>query len=207
MWKSIPAMAQPVHALFAALRDRDLHTAEHSARTVALAADLGVRCGLSAHQLDLLQAAAAVHDIGKIGIPDLVLLKPGRLDPDEWTIMKTHAEIGSRLLAALPVEEIEDIVTAVRHHHEGFDGKGYPDGLVGEAIPVMSRIIGLADSYDAMATTRPYHKPRSHSSIMDVLHGESGSRYDPWIHAQFAELIETSLYRADRYDSDRHATL
>jgi HD-GYP domain-containing protein (c-di-GMP phosphodiesterase class II) len=203
MWDSVQDMAKPVHALLAALKDRDLYTGEHSNRTTVLAGELGRRCGLTRHQLDLLQAAAAVHDIGKIGVPDSILLKPGRLDTDEWMLMKAHSEIGSDMLAALPLGEIDEVVSAVRHHHEGFDGKGYPDGLAGEAIPFMSRIITLADSYDAMATTRPYHKPRDHRSIMTLLHGEAVGHYDPWMLEKFTQLIETSSFRADRLSDHR----
>ncbi len=201
----VQEMGSPVHALFTGLGDRDLYSAEHCKRTTALATELGRRCGLSDHQLDLLLAAASVHDIGKIGIPDSVLLKRGRLTSKEWTVMKTHAEIGSNLLAVFPVKDMDQVVAAVRHHHEGFDGKGYPDGLAGESIPVMARIISLADAYDAMATTRPYQQARDHGSIMEILHGENGGHYDPWMRDKFTQLIERSPYRADRILRSRHA--
>jgi HD-GYP domain-containing protein (c-di-GMP phosphodiesterase class II) len=206
MFESIQELARPVRALFAALKARDIHTASHSSRTTLLARELGKSCSLTRHQLDLLHAAACVHDIGKIGIPDAVLLKPGRLDADEWTVMKGHSVIGSHMLAAIPEGEMEELISAVRHHHEGFDGKGYPDGLAGDSIPLMARIIALADSYDAMATTRPYHKPKGHTAIMEILYGESGGHYDPWLREKFTLMIETSPYRADRYAGDRHVT-
>ncbi|MDY6984440.1 MAG: HD domain-containing protein, partial [Pseudomonadota bacterium] len=126
-------LSGPIEALFAALKARDSYTAYHSNRTTALASSLGKRCGLSAQQLRVLEAAAAVHDIGKIGVPDAVLLKPGRLDAREWALMKRHSEIGAQLLASIKsTEDIDEVATVVRHHHEGFDGKGYPDALAGE---------------------------------------------------------------------------
>lgn len=189
----------PIAALFAALKARDSYTAQHSDRTIALASALGKCCGLSAQQLRVLGAAAAVHDIGKIGVPDAVLLKPGRLDAHEWELMKKHSEIGGQLLASISADDIGEVAIAVRHHHEGYDGMGYPDGLAGESIPVLSRVISLADSYDAMATPRPYHAPREHAAIMAIIRGPACAHYDPWMLGKFAQLIETSPYRADRH--------
>jgi HD-GYP domain-containing protein (c-di-GMP phosphodiesterase class II) len=119
--------------------------------------------------------------------------------------MKAHADIGSRMLAAIPALEMDQVVAAVRHHHEGFDGKGYPDGLAGESIPFLSRIISLADGYDAMATARPYHKPREHAAIMDVMYGENAAHYDPWMLRNFTRLIETSSHHAGRHSGDQQS--
>lgn len=205
MWESRWELSGTIYSLFTALKERDLHTSMHSSRTTILARQLGERCHLTRSQLDLLEAAAAVHDIGKIGIPDAVLLKPGRLDPAEWEIMKTHSEIGSRMLDSIPLEEMAEIIIAVRHHHEHFDGSGYPDGLVGETIPYLSRIIALADCYDAMASTRVYQRPRTHEQIMNVMQGEARGNFDPELLDKFAELIATSPYRADRSGTDAAA--
>jgi HD-GYP domain-containing protein (c-di-GMP phosphodiesterase class II) len=202
MWDSGWELAGTLFALATALKERDLHTSVHSSRTTMLARQLGERCGLAGSQLDLLEAAAALHDIGKIGIPDRVLLKPGRLDATEWEIMKGHSEIGSRMLDSLPLEDMAELVIVVRHHHEHYDGSGYPHGLSGESIPQLSRIIALADCYDAMASTRPYHKPRTHEQIMQVMCGEARGNFDPLILRQFIELIDTSAYRADRSSGD-----
>lgn len=202
MWDSIRPLSGALHALLAALKERDTYTSAHSDRTAALASSLGKRCGLTTHQLNVLNAAAAVHDIGKVGIPDSVLLKPGRLDVAEWELMKTHPVIGARVLSQIPVPEVGEVATLVRHHHERFDGSGYPDGLTGDSIPFMSRIIAVVDAYDAMATTRPYHRPKPHRAIMDIMHGENGGHYDPWLLTQFTELVEKSEYRADRYAGD-----
>lgn len=196
-------MKEPLQALFnylkilgIAIKERDENTAGHSDRTCELATALGTCCGLSSHELALLRIASPVHDIGKIGIPDHVLLKPGRLDTTEWEIMKSHAERGFRILSSIQDEDMALIATAVRHHHEHFDGHGYPHGLSGEKIPLLSRVLALADSYDAMATTRAYHQPKSHACIMGILHEEDGGKYDPYLRRKFSSLIETSPFRA-----------
>jgi response regulator RpfG family c-di-GMP phosphodiesterase len=176
-----------VDVLTRALQERDEYTRAHCDRIVTIALELGMRCHLSSRELGVLRMAAAVHDVGKVGIPDRVLLKPGRLDAAEWEIMQSHAERGQRLLLAIRHDDIAPVALVVRHHHEHFDGGGYPDSLAGEDIPILSRIIALADSYDAMATTRPYHLPRSHDGIMAILLEEKGRKYDPYLYVKFAQ--------------------
>jgi HD-GYP domain-containing protein (c-di-GMP phosphodiesterase class II) len=184
-------------ALLVALGERDRHTLEHSDRVVAAAVALGRHCGLSSGELNSLWLAAAFHDIGKIGIPDQVLLKPGSLDGEEWTCMKTHTAVGERILRALPVPGVEAAAAAVRHHHEHYDGAGYPDGLGGEDIPVLSRIISVVDSYDAMATTRSYHRGRDHGQVMATLRRETGSKHDPYVVARFEQWLAENPFPAD----------
>ncbi|MEE4377560.1 MAG: HD domain-containing phosphohydrolase [Candidatus Competibacteraceae bacterium] len=183
-------------ALAVALTERDLNTRLHSDRVVAITQAIGKRCGLTSIELAQLEVGASFHDIGKIGVPDHVLLKPAKLEQDEWQRMKAHSEIGERILRAIELPGIDQVATAVRHHHEHFNGCGYPDGLSGEAIPLISRIIAVADSYDAMAVTRAYHRPRSHCEIMGILDAESGAKLDPDIFKYFAALIETSPFKA-----------
>lgn len=183
-------------ALIRALRERDDNTAEHSDRTCALALELGRACALSAADLETLALVAHLHDIGKIGIPDRVLLKAGRLGDDEMAVMKSHSRRGHDILTSVPDRDIAAVAVAVLHHHESFDGDGYPDQLKGEDIPVLSRIVALADSYDAMATTRPYHKPKTHAEIMRVLFEQHGNKYDPHVRAIFATVVENSVHRA-----------
>jgi len=182
-------------ALAVALTERDLNTRLHSDRVVAIAQAIGKRCGLTSVELALLEVGASFHDIGKIGVPDHVLLKPAKLEQDEWQRMKAHSEIGERILRAIDLPGIDQVATAVRHHHEHFNGGGYPDGLAGQVIPLISRIIAVADSYDAMAVTRAYHCPRSHSEIMDILDAESGTKLDPDIFKYFTVLIETNPFK------------
>jgi HD-GYP domain-containing protein (c-di-GMP phosphodiesterase class II) len=183
-------------SLVSALRQRDGNTGAHSERTSALAVELGRAASLSSSALATLGLAARLHDVGKIGIPDAVLLKPGRLDPDELEIMKTHPQRGYDILSAVADEEIAVIADPVLHHHEQFSGRGYPGRLKGETIPLLSRIIAIADSYDAMATDRPYHRAKPHDEIMRILFDVNGDKYDPHLVAKFATLIESSGHRS-----------
>jgi HD-GYP domain-containing protein (c-di-GMP phosphodiesterase class II) len=183
-------------ALIRALRERDDNTGGHSDRTRVLAIEIGKACRLSASELDTLSLAAHLHDLGKIGIPDSVLLKPGRLDDEEMQVMRSHPQRGHDILASIPDPEVAAVANVVLHHHEGFDGKGYPNGLRGEEIPPMSRIVAIADSYDAMATVRPYHKPRTHAEIMKLMFDQQAGKYDPYFEPLFAAVVEQSPYRA-----------
>jgi len=185
-------------ALSVALGYRDLLTRLHSERVLGLAGEIGVGCGLSRKELGILKIAASLHDIGKIGIPDQILLKPSRLDPAEWEKMKQHAEIGERIMGATEVDGAHHVSQVIRHHHEYYDGQGYPDRLAGEDISVYSRIIAIADSYDAIATARSYRRATPHPEIMAILQAQSGQKYDPAIMRIFCEIIETSEFNVAR---------
>lgn len=189
-------LANQLRVLKVALAARDSYTNTHCDRVVHFAAELGKLCGLSKAELDMLHVAAAVHDIGKLGIPDRVLLKSGTLLPEEWAIMQSHAEMGQNILQAVDLEDIDQIALVVRHHHEAYDGLGYPDSLQGEAIPVMSRILALADSYDAMASSRPYRRAMPHRQIMNILESETGHKYDPYLHEKFLPLVEAAARKS-----------
>jgi len=182
-------------AVLRALRERDENTFAHCDRTCALSVETGRTLGLSSHDLAVLRWAAELHDIGKIGIPDRVLFKPGRLDDEELGVMRTHPRRGHDILASIPHPRIAPIATVVLHHHEAVDGNGYPQGLRGEEIPVLARILSIVDSYDAIATVRPYHAPKSHAEVMRMLHAEQGRKYDPHVLANFSRIVETSPYR------------
>lgn len=186
----------PVTVLVAALKERDLHTFEHSDRTCGLALELGKSCALNRDELEILSIAALAHDIGKIGIPDSVLMKPGRLDDAEWEVIKTHPSRGSSILKASGLEIFEPVEAVILGHHEDFGGGGYPGGIAGEEIPVLSRIVALADVYDAMVETRPYHPPRSHSAIMKIMNEGRGVKFDPYLFDKFVHLIEQSDHRS-----------
>lgn len=189
---------QPIRALNAALDERDTPTHDHCDRVCELAVELGVQVGLSEAELRQLRLAARLHDIGKIGIPDLVLKKPGRLNEAEWDIMKSHSSRSERLvLASSNLEHATEIAAAVRAHHERYDGLGYPDGLSREAIPVASRIIAIVDTYDAMARLRLYGSPVPHEKIMIELARVSGTQHDPYISEQFAKVIRNSAFRTE----------
>lgn len=182
--------------LSTALGYRDLMTRLHSERVRDLAVMLGMHHGLDAHQLSALRIGASFHDIGKIGIPDHILLKDSALGADEWEVMKKHSEYGEEIMLSTEFPGSKLAARVIRHHHEHFDGGGYPDGMAGEDIPICSRIITIVDSYDAMAVTRPYHRARNHAEIMQVLHSESGSKFEPTLLEMFSKLIEDSPLRA-----------
>jgi HD-GYP domain-containing protein (c-di-GMP phosphodiesterase class II) len=178
-----------IRAIDTALDERDQYTRNHSRRLVIFTSKTAKLCGLDEHDLELLKIAANLHDIGKLGIPDSILLKPAKLEPDEWEIMKTHSAKGERIVRKIKLEGCEEAAKIVRHHHEYFDGNGYPDGLKGEDIPVLSRIISLCDSYDAMTTTRIYSRARSHEKVMEILHEEEGIKSDPYIFRNFLKAV------------------
>ncbi len=183
-------------SLTVALGERDHHTRRHSERVVTLAIELGRHIDLSERELELLSLGAQFHDLGKIGIPDQILLKPAAFEKTEWECMKQHAVIGERIILAIGDDKSPEVARIVRHHHENFDGSGYPDGLRGEAIPLFARIVSLADNYDAMAVSRPYHKARRHQTVMDMLSSEAGSKHDPDLLHAFRTVIERSAQRA-----------
>ena len=179
-----------------ALNERDNHTRSHCDRVIELADGFGRACGLAEDDLHGLRLCGLFHDIGKIGVPDHVLLKPGRLDADDWTFMRSHPERGQRIVESIGVDGVADIALGVRHHHEHFDGHGYPDGLAGEDIPYAARMIAIVDGYDAMAADRPYHPGRKHGDIMTILYREAGSKYDPYLLERFAGMIVDSNRKA-----------
>jgi HD-GYP domain-containing protein (c-di-GMP phosphodiesterase class II) len=177
------------HSLSTALEERDSNTRQHSDRVVGIAVDIGRRCGLAKDQLSLLWLGAAFHDVGKIGVPDSVLYKPGLLTEPEWETMKTHSLVGEKILRANKTPGMDRVAAAVRHHHESFDGSGYPDGLMEKEIPLLARIIALADGYDANVTVRPYHAGVSHEEAMDLMRDKVGERYDPLLFEHFTAAM------------------
>lgn len=178
------------------LDERDGCTRLHCDRVIELAGSFGRACGLVGDNLRMVRLCGRFHDIGKIGIPDRVLLKPGRFDEDDWALMRTHPERGQRIVASIDIDGVEEIALGVRHHHERYDGSGYPDGLAAEDIPYAARMIAIVDGYDAMADVRPYHQRRPHKLIMDTMRAEVGGKYDPYLFERFAEMIVGSNRKA-----------
>jgi len=166
-----------MESLSATVDARDSYTAGHSRRVQQLALAIGRELGLSQAELDLLGHAALFHDIGKLAIPDAILLKPASLTPDEWSLMQRHAEEGARIIDRLGF--LNDAVPAIRHHHERFDGTGYPDRLKGEEIPLGARIIHVADALDSMLTTRIYRAARPAAEALGELRRAAGSQFCP----------------------------
>ena len=177
-----------MESLSATVDARDAYTAGHSRRVQQLALAIGRELGLSQAELDLLGHAALFHDIGKLAIPDSVLLKPSSLSGDEWALMQRHAEEGARIIDRLGF--LNDAVPAIRHHHERWDGAGYPDGLTGEEIPLGARIIHVADALDSMLTNRIYRVARPAADALEELRRGSGSQFCPRTVSALERLLE-----------------
>lgn len=166
--------------LAAALDARDPYTAGHSERVAQYSLQIGKWASFSEHDLDVLKKAALLHDIGKIGVRDTVLLKEGRLTDEEFELIKLHPILSEKILRQIePAEAMSEILPGVRSHHERFDGVGYPDGLAGDNIPLMGRIIAIADAFDAMTSDRPYRKGMSVEKAMHILEEGRGTQWDP----------------------------
>ena len=178
-----------MESLSATVDARDAYTAGHSRRVQQISLAMGRELGLSQAELDLLGQAALFHDIGKLAIPDAILLKPATLTSDEWSIMQRHAEEGARIIDRLGF--LNDAVPAIRHHHERVDGGGYPDGLAHEEIPLGARIIHVADALDSMLTTRIYRAARPAEEALEELRRGAGSPFCPRCVAALSRLVET----------------
>jgi HD-GYP domain-containing protein (c-di-GMP phosphodiesterase class II) len=169
---------------------RDPYTAGHSRRVAATARALSERLGLTAEEADLIESAGRVHDLGKVAIDPHVLLKAGKLDDDEWAQMKLHPVYGADVVAQFAA--YQSGTALVRHHHEGWDGRGYPDGLAGEAIPLGARILAVADTFDALTSNRPYREGMPLERAVAILRDGAGTQWDPRVvEALLGVLAET----------------
>jgi putative two-component system response regulator len=168
---------QVIFSLAAAVEAKDSYTERHTNRVAESARYLGMRLGLSNEDLDALYRGGIIHDIGKIGVPDSVLLKAGPLTPNEIILMRAHPEIGENIVR--PLRSGSDLLPIIRHHHESYDGLGYPDGLAGTAIPLLARIVSVCDAFDALTNDRPYRKRLSEREAIAVLSGGAGRQWDP----------------------------
>jgi len=205
------ARAEAIRSLGIASEYRDNETGWHIMRMTNFALAIAKAMHLSEEERDLLVVAAPMHDVGKIGIADSVLLKPGKLTPEEFEVMKGHASIGAKIL-----EGKDSLIVAARDiansHHERWDGNGYPDGLAGEAIPLLARICAVADVFDALTSTRPYKEPWAVETAYDWVVSESGKHFDPAIVRAFSEAMPEilrirELYRDDIIDPKQVLTL
>jgi len=178
-----------VRRLGRAAEYRDNETGYHIIRMSKIAALLGEASGMNAHQCDLLLNAAPMHDIGKIGIPDQILLKPGKLDAEEWEIMKTHAQIGADILSGAESELMQMARDIALSHHEKWDGSGYPNGLTGDAIPLVGRITAIADVFDALTSDRPYKKGWPLEKALEFIKEQDGQHFDPELVCRFMDQL------------------
>ena len=181
-----------LRAFVKAVEARDAYTKEHSNRVAEMAVVLGREMGCSEEELNLLNFAGRLHDIGKIGIRDNILLKPGRLTDEEFEIIKEHPAIGAMIVSQLGLWDRETQI--IRHHHERFDGTGYPDGLKGVAIPFLSRIMSVADAYDAMASDRAYRKKLDLDKVSTIIREGSGAQFDPRVVEAYVKLVESGRW-------------
>jgi putative nucleotidyltransferase with HDIG domain len=181
-----------VRTLVAAVEAKDSYTRGHSERVTAYAMALGQMLGLEEDTLDILRLASLLHDIGKIGVPESVLNKPGKLTDEEWLIIKRHPEVGASIVSNIRGQGVDTIAGIVRHHHERFDGHGYPDGLQGENIPFLARVLAVADSYDAMTSRRSYRGSLRKAKVLRELQNGCGSQFDEKAAVAMVELIKAN---------------
>ena len=178
---------ETVEALANALEAKDEYTSNHARSITDMALDVGTELSIEGTDLKRLELGALFHDIGKIGIPSKILAKPGPLDDEEWKVIRTHPELGERILE--PIDRLADVRPIVRHCHEHFDGSGYPDAIAGDEIPIESRIILVVDAFDAMTTDRPYRKALPVEEACRRLNESSGKQFDPEIVAAFLRTL------------------
>ncbi|NCB40197.1 MAG: HD domain-containing protein [Erysipelotrichia bacterium] len=181
------AYIDTLSALTSAIDAKDSYTRGHSERVTELSMKLAVEMGVDPAEVEKIKLGGILHDIGKIGIPEAVLNKPGRLNDEEFEIIKSHPDLGLHIMGK--VEFLEAIVPIIRHHHERYDGKGYPGALAGVNIPMLARIVSVADTYDAMTTDRPYRKALTNEEALKEIERCSGSQFDPDAAASFVNMM------------------
>ncbi|NKN33506.1 HD domain-containing phosphohydrolase [Marichromatium bheemlicum] len=172
---------------------RDNDTGVHIWRMADYSTLLAEACGWPPDEVALMKLAAPMHDTGKMGIPDAILQKPAKLDATEWAVMKTHAQIGHDILARSEARIFKLAAEIALHHHERWDGSGYPDGLAGTAIPQSARIVAVADVFDALSMRRPYKEPWPVERVVETLNAESGHHFDPELIERFNESLDRIL--------------
>lgn len=180
-------VAPTIYALTAAIDAKDTYTFIHSMNVSKYAVILAEALGMNENEIEIIRDAGMLHDIGKISIPEDILKKTSRLTDEEYAIMKTHVENSTKMIRYLP--DMDYVIPAVVGHHERYDGKGYPRGLAGEEIPLMARILTIADCFDAMTARRPYKQPNSISYAVAELQANSGTQFDPALVSEFVQLI------------------
>ena len=188
-----------IHRLGRAAEYRDDMTGFHIIRMSRYSQLLGLAVGMDETEAETLLNASPMHDIGKIGIPDYVLLKPGKLDPDEWKIMKTHVDIGVEILAGSDSVLMNMAAEVAQNHHEKWDGSGYPCGLVGEEIPITGRVVAVADVFDALTTERPYKKAWPIEEAVEFLREQKGKHFEPKLVELFIEILPDILNIREQY--------
>jgi len=189
---------ETIMAFSEALEARDEYTAGHSRRVMEYSKNIGQRIKLDKQEIEDLKKSALLHDIGKIGIPDTILRKQTKLTDEEYAVIKSHSETGAGILKY--IKSFTHLVPAVYHHHERFDGEGYPNGIKGTAIPLHARIIAIADTFDAMTSSRSYRKKAlSFRVALSELERNKGLQFDPDITDVFLEILQESPFYFTRF--------
>ena len=178
---------QSLLGLANALEAKDQYTRGHSERVAALARRLALEAGVPTREAEIISQSGLLHDLGKIGVPERILRKPGPLTEDEWSVMRRHPLTGAQIVA--PLEFFSDGALIVRHHHERHDGSGYPDGLTGETIPLGARVVAVADVYDALTSDRPYRRALTHMEALERLAAEAGRTLDARLTRLFTDMV------------------
>jgi len=187
------AYLDTIHRLVLAAEYKDEDTGDHIVRMSRYSALTGEKLGFSEKEVENILYAAPMHDVGKIGIPDSILLKPGRLTDEEFETMKTHATMGAKILAHSKADILQLAQKIAISHHEKWNGKGYPQGLSGDKIPMAGRIVGIADVFDALTSRRPYKDPYPVEVALDIIRKERGEHFDPGVVDVFLENIDDIL--------------
>ncbi|MBI1358106.1 MAG: response regulator [Acidobacteria bacterium] len=198
--RSDPLASEPIRTIFRSLGFRRYETFQHSKRVAALCRHFGVHCGLSEETLNRVELGALLHDIGKIGIPRNILLKPGPLTEDEWRVMRSHPSIGRRLME--PFAELHEEAAVVYGHHERWDGLGYPQGLIAEQIPLAARMFAIVDTFDAITSDRPYRPAQSIHTAKALIAQESDRQFDPQLVDIFLRIPDWDLDEIRRRHPD-----
>jgi len=178
-----------VLSLARAVEAKDTTTGDHCDRLIRLSSSFGRFIGLDEKQIDILERASILHDVGKIGVPDAILLKPGKLTEEEWEVMRQHPILGEEICH--PLKSLADVCPVIRHHHEKWNGTGYPDGLVGDSIPYLARVFQVMDAFDAMISERPYKGAFSLEKTLETLRDETKKGFwDPAIVEKFFIFVD-----------------
>lgn len=193
-----------VRSLVNAIEAKDKYTRGHSERVFVVSVRIGEKLGLQPDDVQSLSWAALLHDIGKISIDENILNKPDRLSEAEFERIKSHPVVGCKMLE--PIEQLESVLPGIRHHHERWDGTGYPDGVRGEAIPLISRIISVADTYDAIVSARPYRPPDTYEYALRVIRAAAGSQFDPRVVSAFLNLVAEGEIGGEAKESHESTT-